>query len=572
MKKEIRRINVTKKGLIKLLIIITGALIVISFMLRMVSGFDIYKQNNFDQNAWAEIHHPDGSIEYYNSISFPVVNKGDVVFIKVDLPQDRYIKNSSICFYVYHSVISVYDASNNLLYTYGEERAAEEKMIGKVFVSADIPDECWGKSLTIRLDVQENNAYSRIDDIMIIKSSDFYKYLIAGQEIELFFFITILTASSLITLVLLLLGKWNSIKKQGIFLSSFLVLVSLWVLQYNGMLNIFTDNKILCGDLEYIALFYSPILLSLFFYEQVKDKKIKKIQLTLVFIIGIIDVVFTVLNYTTSYHYSNMVSLFHIILVLGVFIDLIIIINHDRNNKLSNVVIKYGALISLIIVLFELMRYYIYKYTNRDTLPLGGSLTAIAVGIFIISIILSYAMQLADHYISEYEKRNLEKLAYYDILTGISNRTGCYRFFENLDYSKENAVAFIDLNDLKYANDEFGHETGDELIKFVGNALKITFKDKGFYGRLGGDEFVVAICNHKNNEIYDYMNDLNKIFDQANEEKLFPVKVSISYGISISNKENPIYGFELIEEADEKMYENKRKYKKQNKSIKKLCK
>ena len=89
MKKEIRRINVTKKGLIKLLIIITGALIVISFMLRMVSGFDIYKQNNFDQNAWAEIHHPDGSIEYYNSISFPVVNKGDVVFIKVDLPQDR---------------------------------------------------------------------------------------------------------------------------------------------------------------------------------------------------------------------------------------------------------------------------------------------------------------------------------------------------------------------------------------------------------------------------------------------------------------------------------------------------
>ena len=57
---------------------------------------------------------------------------------------------------------------------------------------------------------------------------------------------------------------------------------------------------------------------------------------------------------------------------------------------------------------------------------------------------------------------------------------------------------------------------------------------------------------------------LNKILFKANEEKLFPVKVSVSYGISISNKDNPISAFKLIKEADEKMYENKRKYKKQN--------
>ncbi|HCW53611.1 MAG TPA: hypothetical protein DG753_07735, partial [Clostridium sp.] len=462
-----------------------------------------------------------------------------------------------------HSIVSIYDDEYNLLYENGKYLAEQGKMIGAAFIAADIPEKSWGKSLTIKLEVTEDKAYSKLHDFMVLRSVDSYKYLILNQQAELMLFITILTTSLIIIFVLAFLllfeRRWSSISRQGMFLLSFLALISSWFLAFNGMFNIFINNKVFCANIEYISLFCTPIMLSLFFFEQTKEGKVKRIQISLAILYGLFALICTILNYSTqNYNYCKMISTFHILLLIGTVLDFIIVMKYDMKNKLSSAVIKYGVLISLLIMFFEIVRYNIHRHTSMYISALSRSFTSIAVVIFILALVLSYVVQLADHYISEYEKRNLEKLAYYDVLTGISNRAGCYKHFESLDASKENALVFIDVNNLKYANDVFGHEMGDKLIVFVAEALKTAFRKNGFCGRLGGDEFVAGTYSNKGQKIYDCMNVFNELLYHANEEKLFPFDVSVSYGISISSKENPISVNQLIKEADEKMYENKK--------------
>lgn len=553
----------TKKSFIKLLIAIACSLMLFSIILGKISGFYVYNNNNFDENISVMVEHPNGSSEYFDSLDFPLVNKGDVIYATINLDQDRYIKNSSICFYVYHSIVSIYDDEYNLLYENGKYLAEQGKMIGAAFIAADIPEKSWGKSLIVKLEVTEDKAYSKLHDFMVIKSVDSYKYLILNQQAEFIIFIAISTISIIIVFILVFLllfeRKWSSISRQGIFLLSFLFLISSWFLAFNGMCNIFINDKVFCADIEYISLFCTPIMLSLFFFEQTKEYRVKKIQIQLAILYSLFAIICIILNYNTqNYHYCKMISIFHVLLLIGTVLDFIIIMKYDMKNELSSAVIKYGALISLAIMFFEIVRYNIHRHASIYISALSRSFTSIAVVIFILALGLSYVVQLADHYISKYEKRNLEKLAYYDVLTGISNRAGCYKHFESLDASKENALVFIDVNNLKYANDVFGHEMGDKLIVFVAEALKTAFRKDGFYGRLGGDEFVAGTYSDKGQNIYVCMNRFNKILYNANEEKLFPFNVSVSYGISISSKENPISIDQLIKEADKKMYENKK--------------
>jgi diguanylate cyclase (GGDEF)-like protein len=98
--------------------------------------------------------------------------------------------------------------------------------------------------------------------------------------------------------------------------------------------------------------------------------------------------------------------------------------------------------------------------------------------------------------IEQQEARDrIHRLAYYDTLTGLANRTF---FGERLsEYlagdaatATDVALLCIDLDDFKSVNDTFGHMAGDELLRQVGGRLQDCIGD-GFVARIGGDEFAV---------------------------------------------------------------------------------
>lgn len=96
------------------------------------------------------------------------------------------------------------------------------------------------------------------------------------------------------------------------------------------------------------------------------------------------------------------------------------------------------------------------------------------------------------------QQEQLSMMAHYDVLTGLPNRAlFADRFNQAILHSNRNqkllAVCFIDLDNFKPVNDNFGHETGDQLLVEVANRLIDSVRGEDTVSRLGGDEFALLL-------------------------------------------------------------------------------
>lgn len=109
------------------------------------------------------------------------------------------------------------------------------------------------------------------------------------------------------------------------------------------------------------------------------------------------------------------------------------------------------------------------------------------------------------------EKKKIEYERDYDLTTGLLNRRAYYTIIDDL-FSRQNelgiaAFIMIDLDNLKYVNDTYGHDFGDDYIKTAANVLK-GFRDYGgIVARMSGDEFNVFLYG------FDKKDDIRKIIE-----------------------------------------------------------
>jgi diguanylate cyclase len=95
------------------------------------------------------------------------------------------------------------------------------------------------------------------------------------------------------------------------------------------------------------------------------------------------------------------------------------------------------------------------------------------------------------------QQRNaqLTEMALIDSLTGVPNRRALYQELERLlawarRSGRSVMVAFVDLDDFKPINDQYGHEAGDALLCAVARQLQAVCRESDYLARMGGDEFV----------------------------------------------------------------------------------
>jgi len=103
-----------------------------------------------------------------------------------------------------------------------------------------------------------------------------------------------------------------------------------------------------------------------------------------------------------------------------------------------------------------------------------------------------------------YERR-LHHLAHHDPLTGLANRTLLQDELKfSIDFAVRNevlgALAFLDLDNFKHINDNFGHDAGDLVLREIAGRLKQSVRENDTVARVGGDEFVLVINNQPSHE------------------------------------------------------------------------
>jgi len=234
-----------------------------------------------------------------------------------------------------------------------------------------------------------------------------------------------------------------------------------------------------------------------------------------------------------GHYYEQSLSIIPYLISLVVMCELMFIVikNHRTFDTKEFVVIILYLLLPVPPILIEL-------YTNVYYLTVV-SMT--------LSILIIYTMIQAGVIERNRLKANvMEELSHMDLLTNLGNRRAYYKYISKFLPEQNIGIIFSDINGLKYTNDHFGHNSGDNLIITYSNILKEVFGNNGVF-RISGDEFVVVLSN---------------ISEEKFKAKYYALMSKISENQSLAAA-GEAYGtgacFErLVSEAEEKMYEMKR--------------
>jgi diguanylate cyclase (GGDEF)-like protein len=175
---------------------------------------------------------------------------------------------------------------------------------------------------------------------------------------------------------------------------------------------------------------------------------------------------------------------------------------------------------------------------------------------------LSRALVRTGSHLSELQGE-LRQLATVDDLTGLANRRGFFALGEHhllVAARTRTAVAllFVDVDGLKGVNDEFGHSTGDLLLKEVADVLRQTIRASDLAGRIGGDEFCVLLMGDPDLDADRAVERMRATTAAHNARPGRDFRVSLSIGLSALPSGRSVTLEELIDAADEGMYEDKR--------------
>ncbi len=108
------------------------------------------------------------------------------------------------------------------------------------------------------------------------------------------------------------------------------------------------------------------------------------------------------------------------------------------------------------------------------------------------------------------------KIKYIDMLTSLKNRNYLNSAIEKWDESEiyPQTIMIIDLNNIAYINDNYGHEEGDNVIKQAANILITTQVENSEIMRTNGNEFLVYMVNYDEKQVITYIRKLTKEFKE----------------------------------------------------------
>ena len=177
-------------------------------------------------------------------------------------------------------------------------------------------------------------------------------------------------------------------------------------------------------------------------------------------------------------------------------------------------------------------------------------------------LVNGHIMMFNDITVRTINEERLIKLAKYDVLTGLSNRSKFHDFTEGkIAYCAHNekklALLFIDIDHFKNVNDAMGHDAGDELLVDLAERLRQCVRETDLVARIGGDEFAITLLEMGSpNQVTRIVRHILEVIGKPFQIQDREVTVSASVGISLY----PESGSDLktlTQTADTAMYQAK---------------
>lgn len=162
------------------------------------------------------------------------------------------------------------------------------------------------------------------------------------------------------------------------------------------------------------------------------------------------------------------------------------------------------------------------------------------------------------------EKLNM--LYHEDFLTKLYNRRGFEQFSEEqfAEAKKHNIKTMtlsIDMDNLKYINDIYGHSHGDLALQTIADAMRQACSGCEICARIGGDEFAVFGYDYSEEKAKQYTENFLQYLKDFNADSSLPYCVNASFGYTISDPSISVSREQYMKISDDLLYQNKRKRK-----------
>ena len=231
------------------------------------------------------------------------------------------------------------------------------------------------------------------------------------------------------------------------------------------------------------------------------------------------------------------------------------ILRHAPARKSTGIslVTGFGFAVFILCGIHDALRELGLSLLPLDTLALAGVLFqtfACAV------MVWHYSLTLGEQRSHHAQLRSVTDRANRDALSGLYNRCYFEEYMSRAGAKARGGLLFVDLDHFKTINDDYGHITGDRLIKTVAGCMCEATRERDVVCRWGGDEFVVLLeLGAESEHTHPAIERLVRALDQTRLDGLDGLKLSASMGYA--EFENGQWR-EALDRADAALYEAKR--------------
>ncbi len=418
----------------------------------------------------------------------------------------------------------------------------------------ELPGHSNDKELSLTFYSPYQNMAGTLNSILYGSHASLLQYQFQTYGVRLFIGIFVFIVGILLMVVSLFSDKTS--QKGFSYVGLFAVLLALWMIAESRMIQWITGSQLIIGSLAYLVLPLFPIPLAIYLKKHVM-KLYKKpfdylmILYTLQFFIVLGFQIFGI------YDFFETLSISILLITIGIIIAVTLLTLEIKQVSNQEAITFIKMFIFLIVFgLLEFINVLLNNYAYTSTFLLIG------IAILVLLILINYGRFLIQRYKMSFEKEVYEKLAYDDRLTGAKNRLAYEQDFEKLFDDKKVAdqlqLIYLDFDDLKTVNDNYGHLEGDEVLKRGYEVIKETF---GLYGecyRIGGDEFACLLIDDHQNIIESQVPIFEEKMTRLSQKMGYNFRVSLGY---TSHKASDLKPSDMVKRADDHMYLNKCSFK-----------
>ena len=179
----------------------------------------------------------------------------------------------------------------------------------------------------------------------------------------------------------------------------------------------------------------------------------------------------------------------------------------------------------------------------------------------IISLLITIIIALIVYFVIKNYSSKLEYLSNNDTLTNISNRRDFEEKLQNLlllqkRNQSDMSIIFIDIDNFKSINDQFGHHKGDMVLKRAAKILKENIRQTDLIARWGGEEFIIALIDSTLENSQTVTQKLRKALENDLElQNIAGYSITGSFGLTMVQESDTQE--QLIMRSDKAMYQSK---------------